>query len=124
MDALELTTQALLGSFTESGKVFRFTNTATEGIVTQELTLLYENIPCGINRWGNRLRRTGNSDFQSSHQHIEYAAVLYLPLAYSVLPGDVVDVTQSAQTTTYEVLGISSRYATHQELFLVERAVA
>lgn len=124
MDALELTTQALLGDFTETAKVYRFTTNSTQGIASQELTLLYDSVPCGLNRWGNRLRRTGNGGLQESHQHIEYAAVLYLPLCYSVLPGDVVTVSQLGQDTTYQVLGVSSRYATHQELFLVERTVA
>lgn len=124
MDALELTTQALLGDFTESAKVYRFTTTNTEGISNQELTCVYEDIPCGLNRWGNRLRRTGNGSFQSSHQHIEYAAVLYLPLSYGVYAGDVVEVEQLEQTSQYKVLGVSSRYATHQELFLVEKTVA
>ncbi|WP_409968723.1 hypothetical protein RFF05_01785 [Bengtsoniella intestinalis] len=124
MNALELTTKALLGDFAESGKVFRFTTTIIDGIATQELSILYENIPCGLNRWGNRLRRTGNSGFQSSHQNIEYAAVLYLPLEYAVFAGDVVDVTQLGVVTRYDVLGCASRYATHQELFLVECTLA
>lgn len=124
MDALELTTQALLGDFTETAMVYRYVTTATEGLATQDLTTVYDAVPCGLNRWGNRLRRSGNSALQSSHQHVEYGAVLYLPIDYSVLAGDVVVVTQLGQDTRYNVLGVASRYATHQELFLIERTVA
>lgn len=109
--ALELT-------YEDTASIIRMTDTSVGAIDKMAPTAVYEGVRCGLSRTSDRSKQT------AAQQDIEYDAVLFLAPELSVEAGDTAEVTRFGSVLNFEVVGIPTRYATHQEVFLKARDLA
>ncbi|MCR8844062.1 hypothetical protein NQ117_10230 [Paenibacillus sp. SC116] len=92
-----------------------------DGIVRTTWTNIYDNIACAFSAGSDRSSQT------TVEHRIEYEATLYVAPTVSIQAGDRVTVQRFGQvklSSSYEVVGVPKRYATHNEVRLKAEKLA